>query len=224
MRHIDLTGNYACDANGDCFISGWETTYLEDSIWKQPSENTCWGFAMALAIKITADDSITPDAYVSKFPLSRSQRLGGYTEKGMGVPLLLLQNSKDRYPGNYRVERQTYTRAKLTENLKNDSPTVLQIPLPLFDFGHDILAVGMRGDSFLFFTWGELYTEERLVSYFNEQYGYYLESFDDLMAYSVDSFLWPNSMLKVSPVFTNWINNPIGGGGNWMNRNFTELQ
>jgi hypothetical protein len=112
----------------------------------------------------------------------------------------------------------------LKSNLLNDFPAVMQIPLPGRKFGHDVLAFGMEGDSFLFFSWGKIYTEEGLADYFNSNYNLGVANLDRLMSYSEFTTLAPSSMMRVMPSPI-WTPSPrFGGGGNWMNTYINEVK
>jgi len=224
VNGTDPTGHYMCLPDGRCYVDGWQDSYVDNPTWDQRYENTCWGIATSLGISIVTGNSITPDSYIRNYSLAKPRRLGGAFEMGLGVPLLFLQNSEHKYPGNYFLERQIYTRDRLKSNLLYDFPTVMQIPLPGRKFGHDVLAFGMEGDSFLFFSWGKIYTEEGLVDYFNSNYNLGVANFDGLMSYSEFTTLAPNSMMRVMPS-PRWTPSPrFGGGGNWVNTNINKVR
>ncbi|MEL7627131.1 MAG: RHS repeat-associated core domain-containing protein [Anaerolineaceae bacterium] len=222
IKYVDPGGNYACDTDGNCFVDSWESSYTTDPVWNQPQENTCWAFATALGIQLVTGDSITPDDYSSRFSIQRTKRLGGIFEMGLGVPLAILQWSK--YPRNYSLDRQIYTREKLISNIKSDFPTVMQIPLRAGkEWGHDVLAVGLQGDSFLFFSWGNVYNEEKLLYEINKGGGYSFESFDAMMS-NLDSALLPNSMMRIMPRPTGYVLHGLSVGGSWINQNYYEVR
>ena len=98
---------------------------------------------------------------------------------------------------------------------------MIQTPFPnLLQAGHDWVAIGMKGDSFLFYNpWGKVVNEEELMDIM-ANYGIKTTSFDRMMGLW-NGLLAPNTMMAVYPKSLTF-NHRNSGVGNWINRNRME--
>ncbi|MEA3439509.1 MAG: RHS repeat-associated core domain-containing protein, partial [Chloroflexota bacterium] len=209
------------------YIAGWDDDYRQ-----QQDGNTCAVVSATVAISIL---------YGSKHTQQDIQFAFAHTYKLMfEVPVLTLdgnqlkvKNRKFGYPGLGVIpQEQAFvinaldpsleavftqgTRADLLNNLNNGYPTIVNLALKPWVFGHALVAIGYDPDTdeLWFFdpAYGDIKSENDILQRYDKGRGY--SSFDDLWSAS-NVFISSNSMVTVRRVRVKLPENGIiAGGGN----------
>ncbi len=191
MRYSDPSGQYICDSNGNCFVNGFVEA---EGISQEIGKSTCWAVADAMQINIILGETKTVEDMLTIFPAYHKPSI--FVAGGIGTTLseqahILPMVFGDRL--DYEIKE--YSKEAVFENLFNDRPVILQIPLPGIKFGHDVLAVGFNENtnSLIFWNWGRWVDEAGLL--YDLSGIVKSKSINDLMSYPHQPFVPPNQML-----------------------------
>jgi len=194
MKYIDPSGNYACDANGDCYIGGWTKDYLI-----KQTGNTCNIVAMAMAMSTVTGVKFEQSALQPYFPSS-------YV--GIGIlPWTLSTTSSIVFSDKIRVSVDFDGNfEKIDTNLENDFPTIILFGLPEHkSIGHYVVIVGksMERGYIIADPHGIMRDETEFIKRFGESRG--LNSFEDIWGYEGQAIVNNFTMITVSPSYNNWL-------------------
>lgn len=138
MRYLDLTGNYACDANGDCFIAGWSLDYA-----RVQEGNSCAVNSVAMAVSVLKGQNITQEGIIDYFPITKHLDLG--------APAFIQSTVGNLFDINVSATKARLDKEGIIQQLEIDRPVVVTFALPLAKdmdgnrwAGHSILAIGYR--------------------------------------------------------------------------------
>lgn len=226
LKHIDSTGQWACDINADCFIDGWNKDYTQ----KQKG-NTCAVFSQAVGLSILSGDLVKQNDIQVIWPLT-------YT--GIGVPVNLQVSGIITNYRNIEATPMTGDREAIIGHLLLDEPVVFTVAMPWGMVGHTATAIGFNSKTNQLIIhdsgFGAVMNEDVWVSGWQDQIEMRYPHSDRYKSYSNFDYFQSGSNLFIQPYSfvvlrkTQWsggssVGIPIyGGGGNRLFSPFLEMR